>query len=750
MAKTRQYLSMATGILGSSLGLAAALVPLAAHAETAAAATQAGSATAATESDTIGLAEIVVTAQRREQKLQDVPISITALNAADLAKLNVTGVADLSRIDSSALVTAGTGSVVTFLRGMGNTSVSPGNESSVAYYVDGVYYPRIPVSFMEFNGIERVEVLSGPQGTLFGRNSSSGLVQIITRDPTFEPALHAELGYGNYNTTKGQFYVSDGFGPNVAGDLAVIFNHQADGWGHDLTTGDKLGWQDYAAVRSKWLVKFGDLTDLRLTAEGHGSNLDLGIPTNHYEGTIAGAPAFAPPQRFYPAPFYDTIAGTSPSVRERGWDVSAKLTHEFSFMKGSSLTDYQHLKTFEVLSADFIPLNYSIATFPIHILQLSQEFQLQSEADSPFDWVAGLYYLKNNTAVDPFLLEGRQFEVTFHAPGAHVISNAFQESRSYAGFAQATFHVFTASNVTLGVRYSHDTLHGYGDEVAVIPPSTIVPLVANNSTATFNKPTYRAIFDHHFSKELMSYVSYNRGYKAGTYTLQPIGPAPTLPEVVDAYEVGAKSLLFDNRLRMNGALFYNDLTNAQVRRYIGSSVSFVNAPKAKSEGLDFSIDGQITKNLTARLGATFLHAIFVEFPGAPGTLPNPNPPYGSTPFMAFDASGNDLPHSPHTTITSGFDYTVPTSIGTLDLNVAYYHNSGFYWDPDLQVRQKAYSTVDAQLRLTLAKNWKVSLWGKNITGTQYYTYEAENAGPPGHASSAAAPATYGVMFSYDY
>jgi iron complex outermembrane recepter protein len=744
MAKTRLYLSVATGILG------AGVVPLAVSAEPATPATQTASETAGVDNDTIGLAEIVVTAQRREQRLQDVPISITAHNAADLAKLNITGAADLSRIDSSALVTVGTGSVVTFLRGMGNTSVSPANESSVAYYVDGVYYPRIPVSFMEFNGIERVEVLSGPQGTLFGRNSSSGLVQIITRDPTFEPSLHAELGYGNYNTTKGQVYASDGFGSNVAGDLAVLVSHQGTGWGRDLTTGDKLGYQDYAAARSKWLLKLGDLTELRLSGEFHGSNLDIGIPTNHYEGTTAGAAAFAPPQRFYPAPFYDTIAGTSPSVKERGWGVSAKLTHDFSFMKGSSLTDYQHLKTFEVLSADFIPLNYSYATFPLHILQLSQEFQLQSEADSPFDWVTGLYYLKNDSGVDPFLLAGRQFEVLLKAPGAYEASNAFQQSRSYAGFAQATFHVFTTSNLTLGARYSHDTLHGYGNEVAVLPPSTVKTLVNNDTRATFNKPTYRAIFDHHFSEGIMSYVSYNRGYKAGTYALQPISPAPTLPEVVDAYEVGAKSLLLDNRLRINGAFFYNKLTNAQVRRYIGSSVSFVNAPKAKSEGFDFSADAQITKNLTARLGATFLHAIFVEFPGAPGTLPNPNPPYGSTPFTPFDASGNDLPHSPHTTVTSGIDYTVPTSVGLLDLNVGYYYNSGFYWDPDLQVRQKAYSTVDAQLRLLFEKNWKVSLWGKNITGTRYYTYEAENAGPPGHASAPAAPATFGVMVSYDY
>lgn len=171
-----------------------------------------------------GLEEIVVTAQRHEQNLQDVPMSVTAFNAAQLSKMSVTNATDLSKLDTSLYVAAGTGVVVSFIRGIGNPINNVGNESSIAYYVDGVYYARLPLAFFEFNNVERIEVLSGPQGTLFGRNASAGLVQIISRDPSFEPVLHAEVGYGNYDTIKSQVYAASGFGEKVAGDIAILYS----------------------------------------------------------------------------------------------------------------------------------------------------------------------------------------------------------------------------------------------------------------------------------------------------------------------------------------------------------------------------------------------------------------------------------------------------------------------------------------------------------------------------------------------
>ena len=149
---------------------------------------------------------------------------MSAFNADELARLNVTNAVDLSKVDPSVYVSEATGAVTTFVRGIGNPIGNIGSESSVAYYIDGVYYARLPASFFQFNNIDRVEVLAGPQGTLFGRNASAGLVQIITKNPSFQPAMNVDVGYGNYDTSKVQVYASGGLTDKLAADIAVVYN----------------------------------------------------------------------------------------------------------------------------------------------------------------------------------------------------------------------------------------------------------------------------------------------------------------------------------------------------------------------------------------------------------------------------------------------------------------------------------------------------------------------------------------------
>jgi iron complex outermembrane receptor protein len=153
----------------------------------------------------------------------------------------------------------------------------------------------------------------------------------------------------------------------------------------------------------------------------------------------------------------------------------------------------------------------------------------------------------------------------------------------------------------------------------------------------------------------------------------------------------------------------------------------------------------------ARLGLTVLSSKYTEFNNAPTTHANPNPPFGNVPFTAFDASGKWLSHASPVTLTSGVEYEIPTSFGLLGFGISDYYNAGFYWDPDNVTKQRAYDLVDAQASLALTDHHsKSTLWGKNITGTPYYLVEAEQGSPFGDISAPAAPATYGIRFSYDY
>jgi iron complex outermembrane receptor protein len=698
-----------------------------------------------------GLEEIIVTAQRREQNLQNVPITVTAFSADDLVKANVTNVVDLSKIDSSFYVGEATGAIVTFVRGLGNPIGNVGNESSVAYYIDGVYYARLPEAYFNFNNVERVEALAGPQGTLFGRNASGGLVQIITKDPSHDPTLNVDVGYGNFDTTTVHAYASDGFGEKIAGDLAIIYNDQGDGWGHNSTTGHRYGFDDYEAVRSKWNFDFTENTSAKLTLDYNQSREDTGIDANQYQGTTSG-PLVPPFQRIFPVSFYNANTAIDPLSVDDGWSITAKVTHDFPFMTVSSVSNYQHLKENIYEDAANVPLPTEVAYLTSVTNTYSEEIQFQSLKGSPIDWTGGLYYLNEIARYNPALLSGQAISAALKTLGADISNIASLRTQSFSGYGQATFHVSDMSDVTAGVRYNYDPVHAYGVENAVLDSVPFKTLANVDARDTFDKTTFKFAFDHHFSQEIMSYVSYSSGFKDGTYNLLTIAPTPVKPEVIDAYEIGTKAFFFDNRLRMNVALFYNELHDPQVREYGVNQVSIVtNAQSAFSKGIDFSVDGKVSQNLTARFGTSVLDARYKNFNNAPSTSRNPNSPYGNLPFTSINADGKWLTHASPLTLTGGLDYVVPMSFGTWDFDLSDYYNAGFYWDPDNVIRQRAYNIVDSDLVLELPDHhWKVALWGKNITNTHYYLYEAEFGSASGNGSAAAPPATYGIRFSYKY
>jgi iron complex outermembrane recepter protein len=218
------------------------------------------------------LNEIVVTSQRRSENLQTIPLSVTAATATELLNEGVTDTAALSQAMPGLSYTLGGNAATPFIRGVGTTVNSVGNEASVATYVDGVYISSINAQLFEFNDIDRIEVLKGPQGTLFGRNATGGMIQVITEDPSFTPSADIHVGYGNYDTTSGSFYGTTGLGENVAIDFAVYGKNQADGWGTDLVTGQPTFTRHDFGARSKLLWIPADGTRILIAADYNRSS----------------------------------------------------------------------------------------------------------------------------------------------------------------------------------------------------------------------------------------------------------------------------------------------------------------------------------------------------------------------------------------------------------------------------------------------------------------------------------------------
>jgi iron complex outermembrane recepter protein len=706
-----------------------------------------------------GLAEIVVTAQRRAQRLQDVPIAVTAASADTLAQVNVTNVTDAGKIMPSLNFGIASGNVQPFLRGVGNPAVLVGNEASTAIYIDGVYYPRLPPQLFDLNNIERVEVLEGPQGTLFGRNADGGLIQIVTREPSFDvPVVHASLGYGNYDTLRASLYASTPINEVLAADISLIEMNQGDGWGHNIDTNAPafLG-RDYAA-RSKWLLKPADGTRVELTLEfTNAAADDMGITNHVFDGSGSVHRYPLPPHQILPqGGFYDVSGDYPERTDNKFYGGNLHITQDVSFADLVSISAFSQLFGSASFDADYSTLPYIYATEPYQVNPFSQEFQLLSHPNGTLDWIAGLYYLHLPSKYTGANIGGIGVG---GAPDASALYTTKDVTESKAVYAQSTYHLPENTDVTLGLRYTHDELQANGRLDFSIPSLGVyAPGTEQYGSTSFEKLTWRFAVDHKFTDDIHAYVSQSRGFKAGIYNLLPFSTTPAKSEVIDATELGIKSTAFDDHLRLNAAAFYYKIQDPQVNIYVIQpstgqlGVSLINAGGAEDKGFEFNGSVAVTRGLVINFGATFLHAVYTAFDNAPfyyqGTYPATGGPPDPHPG---NATGNHLPFAPDFAGNVGLLYTIPMNGGKWDLSLNDYEKAAFFFQADNYLRQPAYNLVDAQVKWTLpGDRWAIRLWGQNLLGTRYYVGADEAGTYPGAYGAPGAPRTYGVAYDYAF
>ncbi|AMN47535.1 hypothetical protein ACG33_10580 [Steroidobacter denitrificans] len=690
--------------------------------------------------------EIIVTAQRRQERLQDVPLSVSAFDSSTLANMNVTNVSDLKAIVPALSAESSLGVTLPFLRGVGNPSLIVGNEASIPVYVDGVYYVRIAPSLFELNNIERVEVLKGPQGTLFGRNSTGGLVHIITRDPTPEMTMKGSVSYERFDRLRASGYVGGGTA-QAAADLAVIYSNQENGWGRNITTGADTYTDENLALRSKLVLKPGDRTELKFAFDYNDSKTGQGLAQHAFrdeqQGDLTNL-AVALPE----LSFYDARGGFPTYAEVESWGASLRIDQQLAFANLVSITAYREIEGMISIDVDFQPTNYYGALEPYESDQTSQEFQLMSGSGSAVDWIAGVYFLRQFNAYTPTRLLGDSF-----GPGVMLDLFGSQRSKSYAGYAQATLNVGAATRITGGVRYTRDELEGKGHLSVLLDDGTIVdPGTQLQSEAEFDKITWRIAVDHYLTEDVLIFASTSEGYKSGVFNLQPFDGHAVQPEKLRSYEVGVKTEWFDQRLRLNGSAFYYDISDPQVQRDTGTGVSLQNAETARIKGIDLDGEAVLSTDLVLRFGATWLDAEYVSFNDALFYTINPDPPFGNLPdVLVGDASGNRMPRAPKFTYSIGLSYVIPTSLGDFSLDTNYYRTSKQYFNPDNRQVEPAYGLLDAQLSYKLSTSaTKISVFGKNLTDKEYFTSALQTAGPVGNVGTPGAPRTVGLKVEFEF
>jgi iron complex outermembrane receptor protein len=681
------------------------------------------------------LEEIVVTAQRRLENLQDVPITVTAMPAAALAAVGITNTADLVNVVPGMLVQTSAGYSLPHLRGVGITAIGAGIENSVALYVDGVYRGVSSSDAVGLNNIAQVEVEKGPQGTLFGRNATGGLIQVTTLDPTAGFSASAHAGYGNYHTVQSDAYVSGGT-DFVAGDLAVQLTHQGEGYGTNLATGQDINRMDMSlSVRSKWILHPVDGTKLTLILDNAETDNSLSALRNYQNYPNIYYPGGMPIANL---PTLDVDDDAQPLRRMHEQGASLQLDQDIDTVKLVNTVAYRRdVYTYDV-DFDLGPMPYSLNDTRQEDNQLTEELRLLSNSNSSLTWMTGLFYYEAHNGFQPQNVYFSGTAVNPAKPVTHVLNETVQTTNSLALFGQATQKLTETTELTVGLRYTGEKRALLGTDTGFLNGVVPVSLANVNTNFRTNTPTWRLALDHHFTDDVNGYVSYNRGFKSGGYNV----PAPALPayspEKLDAYETGLKTQFLERRLTLNAAFFYYNYQNIQVSRFVNGSPEVYNGGKARLYGLDLDATVRVTQGLTISAGLELEHDRFTDFPNADFFLSCAHP-YPTV--CSLSANGKQLPQTPAASGTINVDYRVSISNSELHFNVNEAANSGYYYQPNNEIKQSAYGLLNGSIGWTYG-HYSVTLWGKNLTDVIYAT--AVNPAPTAISAAYAAPRTYGV------
>lgn len=693
----------------------------------------------------VTLGVIVVTAQRREENIQNVPIAITALDQQQLQTAGVSDTFNLKAAVPGLNIATASAYALPQIRGIGTGGGGPGVENPVAVYIDGVYIANASGALLRLNDIEQVAVLKGPQGTLFGRNATGGVIQITTRSPQQKFSANISGTVANVDTYGGDAFITGGLAPDLAASASVSYNNQQHGFGSNLFTGKDVDDGNNFAGRARLLWTPGDATRISLNGDYsryHGRRPALATINDTF--TTGHTP--------HVGGYWDTFTDFPPdqTVEQEGGSVT--IQHDLSdSLRFLSISAYrQSLTEFQVDNdGSVIPFVAANVTVRQTDQQFSQEVQLQSIAAGKFKWTIGAYYYRARAAADPVNLFGPFLALVPGLPPGVDTSSVLgtQHIESIAGFAQGTYEIFDNTNLTLGTRYTTEQRKLSQSQLLLGNGAVIVPIHDDERfKADFDRPTWRASLDHRFSPDVLAYISFNSGFKSGFFNVAAFDSASRLvkPEFLDAYEIGVKTDLLDHRLRFNAAAFYYDYKNIQAFYIIRGLGTLANGKGATSHGIDADVTWRVTPELTLTAGAAWLHARYDEFPNALRTTSLPGG--GNAVTFDLDATGNVVQLAPTYTGNAGFSYTIPflsNDSGSVTVAANYYHNDGFFADPQNRVKQSSYNTVDASLTWAAPEDrYSVRLWARNLTNEQYALglYSVEY----GDLYEAAPGRTYGV------
>lgn len=636
----------------------------------------------ATASSATTLEEVVVTAQKRAESVQDIPVAVSALDESALQQSGFDGVEDLSFLVPS--LQFGNYGPVTFLniRGIGSADVFAGSDPGVAMHIDGVYIGR-PVGAL-FNAFdtERVEVLRGPQGTLYGRNATGGSINLITKKPADELGGRLEATLGEYSLRRLRGAINIPVSDSVRGRL-VAFNEDRDGFTANTVVGGTEGNDlDNYGMRGHLDIDLSDNASLLLSAAyvdigGVGAQPEQRDPNstgllNPPINFLVGAGIVPPLAPGIPADlaFYTNPDGSAPindlrpfiegkdaaeSTENQFTLLSATLDWQFENFSIKSITGYAETEYLSVQDTDSTPAANVLHIPEEQSEQFSQEIQIISNGEGPLRWIGGLYYFKED-AVRFSAVEGPRADAirdlfltnNFSLGGGPGFNEEYAfrvggtvDTKSYAVFAQGAYDVSDQLAVTLGLRYTDDEKQGLNQNIQ------FGPLILTPSSTDSQEVTGKLAIDYQVNDDVLLYGSFSRGYKSGGISQVSLDPVTATfnPEFVDTIEIGYKSQLWDV-LQLNAAIYTSDYTDLQTNAFGANGPQGGNAGAASIEG--FELEWKWLINDVWAFDGSFAYT-----DGSYDELLSLDPLDQFQTGGVLDYSGNSLPRTPEITYNLG-------------------------------------------------------------------------------------------------
>lgn len=684
---------------------------------------------------------IVVTAQKRTERAQDVPVTISVLSAAELDRSGVTTAADLPTI-VSGLVWSNEGAwIQPNIRGVYTSVAAIGSGSPIAIYLDGIYQPSQSGTVFDLPDVSRIEVLKGPQGTLFGRNATGGAISIYTVDPSFTPGGNVEVTAGDYTGNGGSMnsshYAIRGTttGPliddTLAGSLSAYYD-KTDGYLVNDVTDSRGGEIDASAVRGKLLWKPAELATILASAYYNyrgDETAQTGIALN---GVTAGI--FYPPYILPTQPWHYAASGGVPGAWQNNRGAGLKATFDFSAGTLTSLTGYSDSDVFVYSSAYGAYAPACVVAFVCYQATVTtdertttQEFDFASAKTGSFRYVTGLFAMHDLAGEDD------SYNDAGFTDDTHIRTNAA------AIFGEGTYDITTALSAIAGIRFSRELKYAEGRYFS----EPFLPY----ADANWNSTTPRASLVYKLSDSVNTYFTFSEGFKAGVVSGQYAIAPPASPEKLKAYELGLK--VATSSYSANVAAFYYDYTDLQVETLNDFVTTPQNAASAEVFGVDLDTAVKLTREFELKLGASWLPtAKYIKFPDAIAFV-QPLGPGGLVTDSTFDASGSRMLTAPKFTGTLAEVYTKDLSSGRLEATASVYYSTSYRWDYTGTFDTDAYALVNGQVAFTPThSNFKYTFYGKNLTNRSYV--QGALAAAQAHLAILAPPREVGVKVGYSF